>query len=540
MAAKNSWMEWVQAQDTYSPELENGKAIGQALEIFETSLLSRDTSIWCIRADRPTFEIRKGEVDYNKLAVISRENLHDPPSYEFFFVSRSLIKNESEPEPPDAHKLRISVEALRLLTSRYYVCPAFLLSLSRFYFPNGPGFRHYEGARGKMGWNQWYFLPIRVQVPCTEEKRSHATSSTGSNQMNPFHYLHLADEKVDIRGSQIAVYLCHDIRVDATTVIAFNFMDGRWPQIVEEPQIRMAETLKHPNVSPGPMFVHLVFLTTVVRWWNNALHSVNEQLIAYEKGLQEEMDDESAKNASYNDISKALHAMAAHVHRYRTELDSLEDTGSEIERFFAATHGQDSPSLVGIGQVKSQLKATNAFVREQEKKIQNILALVSTHALFGFLTRDSSIEQLFNRMQITNDRMMVSNGIAMHAILKATQEETAFSRDIALSSRDIALRSQKLSEEMKRDSVSMKTIAILTMFFLPATSFAALLAMPFFANNKYMTDYRRVWIWAVLTVPSTTVAYAFYHFWRKREGKKKPKMGEDLEMNHVDGGVAHR
>jgi len=259
---------------------------------------------------------------------------------------------------------------------------AFLLALSRFYLPNGRGFSRYEGPDGKVAWNQWFFLPFRVQVPCTDKKRSHATSTTGSNQMNPFHYLHLPDEEVDIRGSQIAMYVCHDSRTDATTVICFNFMDGRWLGIIEEPQIRMSEALKHPNVPPDPISMHLVCFTTVMRWWNHALHSVNEQLIAYEKRLQEDIKDGSATNAFYNEISKALHAMAAHVHRYGTELDSLKDTSSELARVLA-TDANDSASLMGIEQVKSQLKATNAFVREQEKKIQNILALVRRYFLYG-------------------------------------------------------------------------------------------------------------------------------------------------------------
>ena len=129
-------------------------------------------------------------------------------------------------------------------------------------------------------------------------------------------------------------------------------------------------------------------------------------------------------------------------------------------------------------------------------------------------------------MQITNDRMMVLNGKAMHAILKATQEEAAISRDIAL-------RSQQISEDMKKDSVSMKTIAIMTMFFLPGTSFSAVLAMPFFATNKYLTDDRQFWIWTVLTVPTTAVAYTFYHFWRKHDEKKEPKRREDLETSNI-------
>lgn len=383
MAKNNSWREWIQNQDTYSPQVEHGKAIGQALDNFETSLLSQGTSVFTIRANRTTREIKKGEVDYRELMTICRENVPDQARYEFFFISRFLTKNVSESEPPNAHKLRISADALRLLASRYYMSPAFLLALSRFYLPNGRGFRRFEGPDGKVTWNHWFFLPFRVQVPCTDKQRSHATSTTGSNQMNPFHYLHLPDEEVDIRGSQIAVYVCHDGRNDATTVICFNFMDGRWPRVIEEPQSRISEALKYPNVPRDPILVHLVLFTTVTRWWNHALHSVNEQLIAYEKRLQEDIDDGSAANAFYNEISKALHAMAAHVHRYGTELDSLEDASTELTRVFAID-GRDSTSLVGIEQAKSQLKATNAFVREQEKKIQNVLALVIRHYFKAF------------------------------------------------------------------------------------------------------------------------------------------------------------
>ena len=116
-------------------------------------------------------------------------------------------------------------------------------------------------------------------------------------------------------------------------------------------------------------------------------------------------------------------------------------------------------------------------------------------------------------MQITNDRRL-------EAILRATQQEAAFSRQIAE-------RSQQLAEEMKKDSVSMKTIAFMTLFFLPATSFAAVLAMPFFSSNEYLSNDTAAWIWVVLTMPTTAIAYAFYHFWRKHEmgkgGQKSDK-----------------
>ena len=59
--------------------------------------------------------------------------------------------------------------------------------------------------------------------------------------------------------------------------------------------------------------------------------------------------------------------------------------------------------------------------------------------------------QLFNRIQLHNDRTLVANGIALRKIMAAAQEETKVSRDLQV-------KAHKLSEDMKRDSLSMKTV----------------------------------------------------------------------------------
>jgi hypothetical protein len=124
-----------------------------------------------------------------------------------------------------------------------------------------------------------------------------------------------------------------------------------------------------------------------------------------------------------------------------------------------------------LSQILSQAKAIQTFRLELERKTENILAL------------------LFNNMQVLNDQRMA-------AILTATRQD--------------AIRSQELGKSMKEDSIAMKTIAILTMFFLPGTSYAALLSMPFFSNSDYLKDVGKLWVWIVLTVPSTVVAFLIY------------------------------
>lgn len=88
----------------------------------------------------------------------------------------------------------------------------------------------------------------------------------------------------------------------------------------------------------------------------------------------------------------ALHTMAAHLHRYKTELNRIGLILSDLR-----THRQDmthTPSPDGdepddhfsptvdreaqrIEQLASLLTAISTFSDEMEKKIQNILALVS-------------------------------------------------------------------------------------------------------------------------------------------------------------------
>jgi hypothetical protein len=102
--------------------------------------------------------------------------------------------------------------------------------------------------------------------------------------MNPFYYLHLPTPIVDIRGSQIALCFQYNTLERTTTMLAVNFIDGRWPKVVEEPQNRIREVLEaSPNLNliRDPFFIHVVYLSSVLKWWTNALHTLNGQLIAY-------------------------------------------------------------------------------------------------------------------------------------------------------------------------------------------------------------------------------------------------------------------
>jgi len=91
---------------------------------------------------------------------------------------------------------------------------------------------------------------------------------------------------------------------------------------------------------------------------------------------------------SHQDINRALHAMAAHLHRYTSELKSIEDTMALIIKHHeliikgVATIPSETFGRVenGLIQITSQVKAVKDFEVELEKKIQTSLALVGSPA----------------------------------------------------------------------------------------------------------------------------------------------------------------
>lgn len=165
-----------------------------------------------------------------------------------------------------------------------------MFSLSRYFLPTGKGYKKWCSAKGDDLHEFWCFLPVRMQLKCTDPNNNHLAGAGGNNQMDPFHYLHLPDykdekgHKADIRGSQIALYFQYNSRTKSSVLIAINLIDGRWPGAVEEPQMRIKDVLQSSPqlyLMRNPFFTHLIYFTSALRWWTNALSSINLQLIAY-------------------------------------------------------------------------------------------------------------------------------------------------------------------------------------------------------------------------------------------------------------------
>ncbi|KAI1640330.1 hypothetical protein F4809DRAFT_637730 [Biscogniauxia mediterranea] len=91
-----------------------------------------------------------------------------------------------------------------------------------------------------------------------------------------------------------------------------------------------------------------------------------------------------------------------------------------------------------------------------------------------------------------------------------THEDARISAELAKASKDLA-------EAAKKDSSSMKTIAVMTMLFLPGTYFAALWAVPSLQWGQPGVIQDDFWVYWAFTLPCTIAVFAVWlwlHRWR--------------------------
>jgi hypothetical protein len=109
-----------------------------------------------------------------------------------------------------------------------------------------------------------------------------------------------------------------------------------------------------------------------------------------------------------------------------------------------------------------------------------------------------------------------------------SQEDQSIGIDIAKVSKSIAL-------ESRRDSSSMKTLAVVTMVFLPGTFIATFFAMPLFdwqAPNGQVVD-KRIWIYFLVAIPLTAFTCAVWWAWFTLKTRREQKENEDI-LGHSD------
>ncbi|KAF8536658.1 hypothetical protein BDD12DRAFT_278100 [Trichophaea hybrida] len=330
-----------------------------------------------------------------------------------------------------------------------------------------------------------------MSLKCERPAR-HNDTSYGQHQRNPFHALHLGDRQIDIRGLEVGVCFQYDFTRQKTRLVYINLCSSQYKATNNHTLERIRHALEFGDLSAmgrDPFWVHLIFMGTVLSFWKDTLGHFAAELINHEEKIEQQMTaaSENPTSAMHNPADMigqnvALHAMTAHCLRYDTELRGLRTTMAELiiqHDDIAERLKLDSVDKERVGRaLKQQLAEAESITQAQAelaKKIENTLAL------------------LFHAVQV-----------------------------------DQGTEQKELTVQTRNDSFAMKTVALLTMCFLPGTSIAAILALPYFESLKKGAI---LWIWAVASFTSTFVVFAVYHlFWKKYERT-------DAEMRDVESGI---
>ncbi|KAI1339686.1 hypothetical protein F5Y15DRAFT_415606 [Xylariaceae sp. FL0016] len=198
-----------------------------------------------------------------------------------------------------------------------------------------------------------------------------------------------------------------------------------------------------------------------------------ERSIGYAKDyyeIRQRMDISSLAD-SIKTVGNVLH----HIARKNTHHRMVEDILAFMEKDAEARH--DSPVgsrgatrngsaglFAGVPSTKARLRATQEFLvylRERSERLHTILYALMTH------------------------------------------EDASVNTELAESSRHIA-------EAAKRDSSSMKTVAIMTMAFLPGTFIAALFAVPSLNWDSNSVVQSNFWVYWAFTLPATALVFLIW------------------------------
>ena len=220
--------------------------------------------------------------------------------------------------------------------------------------------------------------------------------------------------------------------------------------------------------------------------------------------------------------SEQAHQTDLHLQRFAQQ--------RQIDSIFGQTHGRSS-SASGILQdgrnvLKMSKKWTGLIMKKPSALSQADWARLEAQRVelrtgLGYCTEELKV--------IVESASQIQQQIARQlttALSMMAYEQQKLSRRDQQTSIDIAEASKTIAEESKKDGYSMKTLAVVTMLFLPATSVSSILAMPLFRWDEGDEDSvvnRKLWVYFVLAIPLTALTVGLWWLWQKRVIRGSPK-----------------
>ncbi|KAK8075319.1 hypothetical protein PG997_009982 [Apiospora hydei] len=168
---------------------------------------------------------------------------------------------------------------------------------------------------------------------------------------------------------------------------------------------------------------------------------------------------------------------------------------------------QDADSLLASAEmgsmVASHCKWSRASLQTEVRTVQSISPFAASNVGDALEYLVQSLEAQKRWLSSYQSRKDIAMNLVFNLV---TQKDSETSTDIA--------------RDTKADSASMKTIAALTMIFLPATAVSGFFGMAFFnvTDGGVFVSSTLVWLFVVTTVPLTAFIFLAWAFWESLIG----------------------
>jgi hypothetical protein len=184
-------------------------------------------------------------------------------------------------------------------------------------------------------------------------------------------------------------------------------------------------------------------------------------------------------------------------------LDKITLLSKKTGRYLAVVanirrHLHFANDLIAHIKSKSDQRATGlAGAPETPDQLEDSMMEAASVLERSISSNEAYVNYLFERAK---SQMTVLQGLITH-------EDATLSIALSEDMQTVAKKTAELSEKAVRDSSAMKTIAVMTMLFLPGTFFAAIFSMPLLKWDGSDIIQKQFWMYWAFTVPATMAVF---------------------------------
>lgn len=265
-----------------------------------------------------------------------------------------------------------------------------------------------------------------------------------------------------------------------------------------------------------PYSVHLVIVEAVVDCYNTAVWNLRDAIRQFEEDRRKARD-ESPEKIDEPDFT-VLHELARHT------LHKMETLGVAVETLSSMTDQQQAfhqDVLGSYGPGRRRDRPRERALGGQYSPASNGQSLDdSSSGALPATTAAACDRGKIVEVKRTQQHLLFQLRMLKSLEARAKANDGRIRNEITLAFNIVAQRDSRanaaINVSTRSDSVTMKAIAVLTMFFLPSMFVSAIFSMSFFdfseGNGRMSGEF---WIYAVITAPLTFFTLAVFYVYER-------------------------